>query len=109
MAGQSQRPVICPAKVYLEWEGDIIFRTGHVCLVLFIGSYENSGCSGQPPFASWAKYSFDIGIREFSIFWDAQQQGHHGVIVRGGVLMVHNLGPKFFGGNGGDYYFHHIR
>jgi hypothetical protein len=80
----------------------------HVYLVLFIGRYDNSMCSGQHPFASWAKYSFVIGIPEFSIFWDAQQWGYYGLVVSGGVSIARNSRPKFFGGNGGDYYFHHI-
>jgi hypothetical protein len=36
------------------------------------------------------------------------QQECYGAIAVDRVLVVHNLGPKVFGGNGGDYCVHHI-
>jgi hypothetical protein len=80
----------------------------HTGLVLYVGRCDNYRHSGQCGFAFLASYNSGKDIRGFLICWGALQQESHSTIAIGEVLMVCNSEPKFFGGNGGGYYIHHI-
>jgi hypothetical protein len=73
------------------------------CLVLCVGRCDNYGYSGRRPFAFLARCNFGNDIRGFLICRGTLRPERHGAIAVDGVLVVHNSGPKFFGGNGGGY------
>jgi hypothetical protein len=75
----------------------------HTCLVSCVGRCDNYGYSGRYPFAFVARYNFGKDIRGFLICRGALWPECHGAVAVDGVLVVPNLGPKFFGGNGGGY------
>jgi hypothetical protein len=75
----------------------------YACLVSYVGRCDNYRYSGQCPFAFLARCNSGKDIPGFLIYQGALQLEHHGAIAIGGVLMVHNPEPKFFGGNGGGY------
>jgi hypothetical protein len=80
----------------------------YTCLVSYIGRYDNYGYSSQGPFAFLARYNFGKDIEGFLICWGALWLERHGAVAIGGVLMVCNSEPKFFGSNGGGYCICHI-
>jgi hypothetical protein len=80
----------------------------YACLVSCVGRYDNYGCRGQHLFTSLARYNFRKDIQGFLIYWGTLQPECHGAVAVGGVLVVRNLGPKFFGSNGGGYCVHRI-
>jgi hypothetical protein len=53
-----------------------------------------------------ARYNSDQDIVGFLICRGDLWPERHGAIAIGGVLMVCNLEPKFFGGNGGYCVYH---